>query len=189
LTAPEVRPSESNGLEGSGWTASLEEKWVPGQPLPPGMRPPPEYPYTPGDLLLEGYHVEERPKRGLVVAGYIDTGIPYGLGVLVSGAKRFENEMQWMLLPFAGPWLTFAFRERACNEIGETAFDSWNCVSDRMAEWLLIADGIVQAVGGTFLVIGYTSTSPYAVRDDSAKIHWAPAPIGNGYGVSAWGSL
>jgi hypothetical protein len=189
LTTPIVlAPSPSASL-GPGWPTALADEWVPGQPLPPGMQPPAEYPYTPGDPILEGYHVEDRPRRGMVVAGYLVAGIPYGLGVLVAGAKRFENEMHWMLLPFAGPWLTFAFRERACNEIGETAFDSWHCVSDRMSEWLLIGDGVLQAVGGTFLLIGYTSTRPFAVRNDSATLHLTPAPIGDGYGVFAWGTL
>lgn len=159
----------------------------PSKPLPPGMQPPPEYPYTEGHLLPEGYHIEERPKRGLLVAGYLVTGIPYGLGLLVGAAKRFDNEMHWLVVPFAGPWLTFAFRHRACNEIGETAFDSPHCVFDRMSEWLLIADGVVQAAGGTLLLIGYTSTSPFAVRD-GASLSVGPVLVGSGAGAGAFGT-
>jgi hypothetical protein len=159
----------------------------PAKPLPPGMRPPPEYPYTAGDLLPEGYHIEDRPKRGLVTAGYLVTGIPWGLGLLVGAARRFNNEMHWLVLPVAGPWLTFAYRERACNEIGETAFDSPHCVYDRMAEWLLIADGVVQAAGATFLVLGYSATSPHAVRDE-ASLSVGPVLVGSVAGAGAYGS-
>jgi hypothetical protein len=163
------------------------ERFVPGQPLPPGMMPPPEYRYTPGDMLPEGYHIEDRPRRGFVISGYLTLGIPYGFGLMVGAVKRFENQLGWLAVPVAGPFLTFALRDRACNEIGETAFDGWHCVWDRTSEWFLITDGILQAVGATFLVIGYSSTTPFAVRDEDSAFWLSPTLVGDGGGVGAFG--
>lgn len=172
-----------------GFVSERPGQYVPGHPLPPGMRPPPEYRYTPGDMLPEGYHIEDRPRRGLLISGYLVGGIPYGFGLLIGAAKKFENQLGWLALPVAGPFLTFAFRERACNEIGETAFDSWHCVWDRTSEWFLIGDGVLQAVGGTLVIIGYGSTTPFAVRDDRDGALWVgPMLVSDGAGLGAYGS-
>jgi hypothetical protein len=192
-TLPSWRLGQAPGAESSplhldaSRFASLSEKFVPGQPLPPGMKPPPEYRYTPGDMLPEGYHIEERPRRGFVISGYLTMGIPYGFGLMVGAVKQFENQLGWLAVPVAGPFLTFALRDRACNEIGETAFDSWHCVWDRTSEWFLITDGILQTVGATFLVIGYGSTTPFAVRDDDSAFWLSPTLVGDGGGIGAFG--
>ena len=49
-------------------------------------------------------------------------------------------------------------------------------------------DGIVQAAGGTFLLIGYLATKEYVVRDDLAYVITV-APVGSGYGLTFAGAL
>jgi hypothetical protein len=50
----------------------------------------------------------------------------------------------------------------------------------------LIFDGIIQALGGTFLILGYTVTKEYVVRDDVGYFV-TPMRVGSGYGVGAVG--
>jgi hypothetical protein len=171
-----------------GSTMQLQQKWVPGDPIPEGMQSPPEYRYRTGDLLPNGYHLEERPRRGFVIAGFIVAGIPYGIGVMSAVANSFENQTAWLTLPVAGPWLTLASRRRACSEPGDTILDSPECFADRWTDWMIGTSGVIQAIGVTFLIIGHSATASYAVRDDIAT--WIlPGTVGSGYGIVASGSL
>src|SRR5687768_3783361 len=52
---------------------------------------PPVYPYREGMPLPPGYHLEERPRRGLVIAGWLAAGIPYGLGLSFAASSDFGN--------------------------------------------------------------------------------------------------
>ncbi len=168
-------------------TSASAQEYQPGQPLPPGMLPPPEYEYTPGHLLPEGYHLENRPRSGFLVGGFIVTAVPYFSGLLVAAANGLDNKSEYLFLPFAGPWLTLGMRERACNEIGDSAVDSPHCFTDRSAEWLLGIDGVMQGIGGVLVLMGYTLTKPYAVRD-GFSMTVVPAQVGSGYGLQAIGT-
>jgi hypothetical protein len=155
------------------------------------MLPPPEFRYEPGTLLPEGYHLEERPKRGLLVSGYMVTGIPYGAGLLVAAGSRFANGSYYLVLPIAGPWLALGFDNQSeCNLFG----DHDDEVSRGRCDWqvagdsLLLADGILQGIGGMLLVMGYSFTTSYAVRD-GWSVAMAPSLVGTGYGFSAVGTL
>jgi hypothetical protein len=170
--------------------AAAQQRYVPGQPVPEGTQPPPEYEYQAGTVIAEGYRLEHRPTKGLVLTGYLVTGIPYGIGVMVGTVNDFDNQSGWLLLPVAGPWLTLAKRERACNMIGDSGLDSPRCFADRSAEWMLGIDGVIQAIGGTFLVLGYAITTPWAVRGEVAtQITVAPLRLADGYGLQLYGRM
>src|SRR5262249_48225009 len=55
---------------------------------PPPQAPPPQAPqrgqWRPGDPAPPGYHVEEKPRTGLVVAGAILAGVPYFFSVVAA---------------------------------------------------------------------------------------------------------
>src|SRR5882724_1355852 len=82
----------------------------------PQMRSPDSVPYD-GGPVPAGYHVEERPRRGLVIAGTIVLAVPYGLGLAVAGGQNFPNSTGWLIVPGIGPWLTLASRHKsgACS--------------------------------------------------------------------------
>lgn len=169
---------------------AAQQRFVPGQPVPEGTRPPPEYRYEPGTVIAEGYHIEDRPKTGMLVLGYVVTGIPYMTGFLIAAVADFDNQSGWLLLPVAGPWLTLGKRERACNMIGDSGLDSPHCFADRAAEWMLGIDGVIQAAGATFLLLGYTLTTPWAVRDDTAtNVTVTPFRLADGYGLVLHGRM
>lgn len=128
--------------------------------------------------------VRRGPRRGFLIAGYVTLGVPYGLGLVGAAAADFDNHSSWLALPVFGPFLTFARRERACNEIGDSAFDSAYCFSDRTFEWLLLVDGVMQVTGATFIAIGHSMGSV-----ETSEPAWAvtPARIGSGYGLGALG--
>src|SRR6267378_1563498 len=68
---------------------------------PPGAGAWPVYPYREGWPLPPGYHVEERPHKGLVWTGVgIFSGF-YGTTLLGLGGK--DSARSYLLIPIAGP--------------------------------------------------------------------------------------
>jgi hypothetical protein len=170
-------------------TASWQQPGIYGaQPAaPPLGQLPPRYPYQEGQLIPPGYHLEERPRRGFVTAGYIVTGVPYAIGLLAAFSADFANHSGWLVVPFVGPWLTLGRRDNACIGTPNDVQDDGECWKDAVMAPLIL-DGIVQTVGGTFLLIGYLATKEWVVRDDLAYLV-VPSPIGSGYGLNFAGTL
>jgi hypothetical protein len=140
---------------------------------------PPVYPYRDGMPLPPGYHLEERPRRGLVIAGWLAAGIPYGLGLTFAASSNFENESGWLAVPFLGPWLTLENRDYGCDD---DEADDRSCLEDAVIAPLIMS-GIAQTAGGTLLLVGYLATKTYAVRNDVSYVV-LPSRVGSGYGLT-----
>jgi hypothetical protein len=146
-------------------------------------------PYKEGDPIPAGYDVVERPRTGLVVTGWVLTGIAYGISLIAATSADFENQSGWLAVPFAGPWLTLGRRNYGCDgDNDDNAEDGAECVADVFVVMGLIMDGIMQTAGGTLLLIGYTSTKQELVRQDSA-FRLGPTRVGSGYGLGASGGF
>jgi hypothetical protein len=178
----------------------------PGQP-PPYYAPPPGYAYPPpvayqppaelpdkeGAPIPVGYHEEERPRKGLVIAGFLVAGIPYGIGLLGASSADFKNESGWLAVPFAGPWLFMGRRNYACDNNDDDANDpddneGLSCVGEAFLIMGLIMDGVMQAGGGTLLLIGYANPKKHVIRDGvSVNVH--PMRVGTGQGLGLTGTF
>jgi len=159
--------------------------------VPSGYQLPPVLPYEEGRPIPSGYHLEERPRQGAVVTGFILTGIPYGMGLIAAFTSEFANKSAYLALPWAGPWLTLGARESRCSGSStstEGESDTMECAEDAMVITGLIIDGILQAVGGALLLAGYLAPSEELVRDGVA-FGVVPARVGSGHGLSAIGSF
>lgn len=151
--------------------------------LPPGM----ELPYEPGDPIPPGYHLREQPRRGLVIAGALMTGVPWALSVTAATAANFDNKLGFLFIPAIGPWLalaTGAGKDKTCASTDEF------CDGDRAsARAVLVLDGLVQSAGATMLVIGLLVPRKRLVRDD-VTLGLVPATLGrDGYGLGAVGTF
>jgi hypothetical protein len=157
---------------------------------PPQPAPPTPSSWHHGDPVPPGYHVEEQPRGGLVTAGYIVAGIPYFFSVVTALAANSNNESGWLYVPLAGPWITLGRRGYSCNAdaSNQTTSQSLACVADIFVVMGLVFDGIVQATGGTLLLVGYTATKPGLVRNDDA-IRVLPMHVGTGVGAGVFGSF
>ncbi|HMJ12990.1 MAG TPA: hypothetical protein VK524_16325 [Polyangiaceae bacterium] len=151
---------------------------------------PDELPYREGAPIPVGYHREERPRTGLVTAGWIVTAIPYGVGLAAAAGSEFRNQGGWLAVPFAGPWLTMGRRDYSCGDSNQDddGSEGLNCAGEVFLILGLIFDGVMQAAGGTLLLIGYTSPKTLLVRDE-AKLRLRPMHIGSGHGLGVDGSF
>jgi len=140
--------------------------------------------YRDGDPIPQGYHLEEQTRSGLVNAGIILTAIPYALGVFAAIGADFENKSSWLAVPWVGPWLVLGQREYVCDDRRE----SLKCVGETFAIMGIIADGVIQAAGGTLLLIGVVSTKSVLVPDSHA-VRFAPMRVGSGYGLGLGGAF
>jgi hypothetical protein len=145
-------------------------------------------PYRTGDPIPPGYHVEDKPRKGLVTAGIILTAVPYAMGLMAAAASEFGNQSVYLAVPYMGPWLTLGRRTSGCNRNADGSTDGLRCVGDIFTVMGLIIDGIAQATGGTLLLVGVLATKPQLVADDQA-VRIAPTQIGSGYGLRLHGSF
>jgi len=159
--------------------------WVPGK-----YQLPEVLPYREGQFVPHGYHLEERPIRAAIITGYVLTAVPYVIGALVASTSGFPNQSGFLLVPWAGPWITLGLRKNRCETSYDESYEETtdHCVEDTAAGVALAFDGIIQAAGGTLLVVGYLVTKTKMVRDAPA-VSFTLRPMGAGYGLSAFGSF
>jgi hypothetical protein len=133
--------------------------------------------------------MEERARRGLVIAGPIMIGAPWALGLLFASAANYNNSSGWLVVPVLGPWITLASRHRShCN--GATASASASSVdecldssTDNLVQTTLVLDGLVQGAGAAMLIVGMASPKKMLVRDIGG-FQLSPVQIGRaGYGM------
>lgn len=163
----------------------------PGYAYPVAPQAPPELPYKEGAPIPVGYHYEERPRKALVITGWILSGVGYGIVLSAAISSDFENQSGWLAVPFAGPWITLGRRNSSCNDSDpnqEGDGTGWECLGDLFLGLGLIMDGMVQAAGGTLLLIGYTNPKTHVIRD-GAKVNVQPMSVGSGHGLGVTGSF
>ncbi|MEO7037843.1 MAG: hypothetical protein ABI548_28005 [Polyangiaceae bacterium] len=145
---------------------------------------PESIPYT-GGPIPPGYHVEERSRRGLVIAGIVVLAVPYGLGLAGAGGGNFPNSSGWLVLPVLGPWLNLASRKSGtgCSSSNSDFVGCSDSGTDDAVRTLLILDGLLQVGGAVMLTVGLASPTKTIVRDFVGSLHFTPSPIGrDGYG-------
>src|SRR5258706_913937 len=97
---------------------------------PPYYVPPPQYvpppspriKYQEGMAAPRGYHLEESPRKGLVISGAVVLGTTYVLSAMI-GISSSTTDDRWLLLPVFLPFFDMAARgqHRCCS--GTTAID------------------------------------------------------------------
>ena len=135
-----------------------------------------------GGPIPQGYHLEERPRRGLVIAGAVVLGVPYAIGLAGAGGGNFPNSSGWLIVPVLGPWLTLASRHSSRCSLSSSDV-CINSGEDDVTRTFLILDGMMQLGGALMLTIGLASPSKVVARDFVGSLHFAPSTIGrDGYG-------
>lgn len=116
-------------------------------------------------------------------------GVPYLIGTFGTLSVLGDGDTGWLAIPIAGPWITLANRNTDCGEIGEPSPGGFECFSDEAGNGLLIASGILQAVGAAMIALGLANTREYAVAD-YANLHITPVATPRGdYGLVLSGTL
>jgi hypothetical protein len=147
-------------------------------PAPP--RAPESVPYD-GGPVPAGFHVEERPRRGMLIAGPVIIGSAYAIGLTVASTDNFPNSTGWLAVPVLGPWITLAARHHSTDCVSTDTFDTCTDVStndDSSTRTFLILDGLTQATGAILLVYGIASPQKVVKRDFVGSLHFTPAMVG-----------
>lgn len=149
-------------------------------PLPPPPPKPNHLPYEPGQRVPDGYHIEERASRGLVIAGALTLGIPWAWGAATASDTNFEGKSSYLLIPVAGPWIFLATRDGAgCSNAVCIASNS-----------VLVLDGAAQAAGAIMLTAAFMYPRKQLVLNNEVSVAIVPTSMGrNGYGLGAIGSF
>jgi hypothetical protein len=155
---------------------------------------PTELRYVEGRPIPAGYHLETRPRKGLVVAGPIVFGVPYFLSLSVAASSKY-NPDRWLYAPVVGPFIDLASRKEECSPSGggNGVVTYYNCGDDSTTRFFLMFDGLMQVSGMAMLIFGLALPQSVLVRDDAPFIGskgksfaWSVAPQSfgrSGYGV------
>jgi hypothetical protein len=154
--------------------------------------PPPIPPVAPGPPTIErwdadqpapaGYHLETRPRMGLVIGGSVLLGTTYtpmavaGVFVAVSG----EPAGALGAIPVAGPFVVAGLINR-----GSSGGDGGG--AGALITSLLIVDGLAQTAGAAMLIAGLASPRRVAVRDRGATVTVMPTPLSFGKNSAGFG--
>ena len=126
---------------------------------------PREMSYTEGKPVPPGYHVEERMRRGLAIAGIATLGGAYLIS-LGSVAVVDDDGSTVLLIPVAGPFL---------------ALETTDTENDETAKAILLLDGAAQAIGAVMMIAGFVTSSTSLVRNDQG-MSWTVFPaVGKGF--------
>jgi hypothetical protein len=151
--------------------------------LPPGM----ELPYEEGDTIPEGYKLRTQPRRGLIIAGSIVTGVPWVFSVMAAVGADYENKTGFLLVPAVGPWLTLMAGGGKDDDCGGT--DDFCNADNAGLRSVLVLDGIVQTAGAIMFVSGFAFPRTRLVRKD-VTLSFLPTTVGrDGYGIGAIGTF
>jgi hypothetical protein len=155
--------------------------------------------YVEGRPIPAGYHLETRPRKGLVVSGSLVFGIPYFLSLSVAASSKYDPD-RWLYAPVFGPFVDLGKRKESCTTFGNGTFGTTTTCSDDSSErFFLMADGLMQAAGATMFILGMALPQKLLVRDDApfvgskqSPFTWAVAPrtMGrSGYGLGLAGTF
>jgi hypothetical protein len=162
------------------------------QGTPSGAYPGIAYPATARPLVLPysagappppGYHLEENPRKGLIVAGALTFGVPYLISLTIGGASRHEAD-RWLLLPVVGPVGALAYGMRGCDR----DVDALQCTGNILIVVGLAFDLAAQTAGAILLTMGFVFPKKQWVNDyevgrgATPAFTWTLAPRVDGAG-------
>jgi hypothetical protein len=151
--------------------------WAQGAPPPaqyPYYPPPPgAYAQQPGAAPVKlryqdgvappaGYHMEEHPRKGLVIGGAVTLGTAYFLSATI-GLSSSNPDDRWLLMPVFGPFIDMGARGSHSCGPNSNAVD---CnLFEPIIRFYLAMDGIVQTAGGVLLLSGFLFPKKEFVSD------------------------
>ena len=146
---------------------------VSGQPYAPYPTYPAQLPYVvryePGAPPPPGYHLEENPRKGLIVAGALTFGVPYLISLTVGGASSYPAD-RWLLVPVFGPIMPLTHGMRGCDR--DT--DPSRCAGNILIVVGLAFDLAAQVAGATLFTMGYVFPKKQWVSDYDYAARAAP---------------
>ena len=154
-------------------------------PSAPRDERPEILPYHEGDAVPEGYYVDTRIRRGLVIAGGISFGVTYlaaaGVAVQVQNDEfdrvdevfEDEDDASVLYIPVVGPFI-------AAGRLG-----------DRHGGAAAVAafDGLAQAAGLSMFIAGLAAKEMVLVKEEQTTVGLAPGAVGTASGMTLVGSF
>jgi hypothetical protein len=135
--------------------------------------------YEEGQAVPEGYRVEERARRGLVIGGAVTFGVTYILSAMVGLMAESVDRASGgsgesflpLYIPLAGPFITVGTADAKGGGV-----------------FVLMVDGLAQVAGAAMFIGGLAAPEKKLVRNDVA-LSVKPIVTGDTVGLGVSGSL
>ncbi len=126
-------------------------------------RSPRELPFEDG-YVPPGYHLESRPRKGLIIGGSVTLGSFYAFS-LTAAMQSSSTEGRWLAVPVIGPWAAMSTHVDPCRD-RHSSSDGFSCLD--FAPMFEMIDALGQLTGAALLGAGFVSTRDVLVRDEGA---------------------
>lgn len=133
-------------------------------------------PYSDGDPVPPGYHVESRVRRGPIIAGAIMAGSTYFVNILIAGVEERSNDSRatYLYIPGIGTW---AYVDDACDNDNEDS----GCQ-------FVVLHSLTHSIGLGLVIYGIAAPKTVLARD-TASVRITPL-VGNSLsGLAATGTF
>jgi len=157
-------------------------------PVAPRRAASRDLPYSEGEPIPPGYHLEEHVRKGLVIGGAVTTGTLWMFSATAAVGDDFNHKTGYLMVPALGPWLMLAAgggRDNCSTDyMGRST-----CSIDAGVRALLFLDGVVQTAGAVMFAFGIGYPSKRLVPNNM-NLSLAPMNLGkDGYGLGAVGTF
>lgn len=141
------------------------------------------------DPIPGGGRVETSRRTSMLVAGIVLTVLAYGPTAYV-GARSSRASDRVLLVPYLGPWIDFAGRERCVPPAGSQNLPIDPCIGENASRVGIVVSGIVQGFGGLFTLIALPSRTYVDYNADrgvarAPALKWTVVPTATPYGGGA----
>ncbi|KYF68855.1 hypothetical protein BE15_28300 [Sorangium cellulosum] len=135
--------------------------------------------YEEGQAIPEGYRVEPRARRGLIIGGAVTFGVTYVLSAMVGLVAEADERAQGgsgasympLYIPLAGPFITIGTAEAKGGGV-----------------FILMIDGLAQVAGAAMFIGGIAAPEKKLVRND-VSLSVKPIVSADTLGLGVSGSL
>jgi len=137
-------------------------------------------PYREGLPVPAGYHVEERPAKGLLYTGAATLAAGYLGGLAIGLSRGFDGSLGWLAVPVVGVGPAIAGRKFKCTAADVS--EARECLRRANTEATTVAgvaiDGMVQVTGLLLLIAGLASSQSELVLNAPVQVQAAQRPGG-----------
>lgn len=131
-------------------------------------------PYSEGEPVPAGYHVESRVRRGPIVAGTIMAGSTYLINLLIADVAEEDGDDRatWLYVPGVGTW---AYADDACDD-------------ERDGCSIVVMHSLTHSIGLALIIYGLAAPKAILARD-TTSLRITPILARSTSGLLATGSF
>jgi hypothetical protein len=131
--------------------------------------------FAPDEQVPGGGRVKSSRSTDLLVAGILVSLLGYAPAAY-AGVASHRPADRVLLVPYAGPWIDLAGRDKCVPPAGSQMLPIDPCIGETAARAALVVGGAVQGLGAVLVLVGLAGRSQLVTDEDRGVGHAPPKP-------------